>query len=78
MVDGKKCPNMVGCRLFPRFAGSPTLRVLQTMYCESDFMRCERFVLRKAQKAVPDDLLPNGRRLGADGRLTRSEPRRSG
>lgn len=68
MGEGPKCPNMVRCRLFPRFAGSPTLRVLQTMFCEGDFERCERFKTNKAAMPVPDTLLPNGRSLGPDGR----------
>lgn len=66
---------MVRCRLFPRFAGSATLRVLQTMYCESEFSGCERYVRSQAHLAVPDNLLPNGRKLGADGRPTGSSPR---
>ncbi len=39
------------------------LRVWQTFYCEGCFARCERFKLAAAGKAVPPELLPNGRLL---------------
>ncbi len=37
--------------------------MMQALYCESDFSRCERYKLASAGTMPPGDLLPNGERL---------------
>jgi hypothetical protein len=54
---------MSQCRLFPLFKMSGALQVWKINYCESNFTSCERYKLTCAAEQVPDELLPNGKRL---------------
>lgn len=57
------CPRVASCPLFTQFKMSSSMRVWQAFYCEGDFGRCERWQRASAGQAVPERLLPNGRRL---------------
>jgi hypothetical protein len=39
------------------------LHVWESFYCDGNFGRCERFMLRQTGRDVPSRLLPNGRLL---------------
>jgi hypothetical protein len=39
------------------------LHVWESFYCDGNFRRCERFLLRQTGREVPSRLLPNGRLL---------------
>jgi hypothetical protein len=58
-----QCPRVSNCPLFKQFAMKSSLRVWQSLYCESSPARCERYKLACAEKPVPTSLLPNGRTL---------------
>jgi hypothetical protein len=64
-MSSSKCPNAVGCGLFPVLAGSGLLRVWQINYCESSFDRCVRYQRMVSGAAVPPTMLPNGEILAA-------------
>ncbi|MFO0612819.1 MAG: hypothetical protein U0414_09540 [Polyangiaceae bacterium] len=59
------CPKMVMCPVFPRFKSVSALKVMQALYCEGDFTRCERFKSSSAGTKPPDTLLPDGTTLPA-------------
>jgi hypothetical protein len=58
-----KCPNTLGCPLFPLFTLKASLGVWQTHYCDANFAACERFKLAQGGVRVPPNLLPNGKTL---------------
>lgn len=58
-----ECPKMVRCPVFPIFRNRSALRVLQSLYCEADFSRCERFKIASTGTMPPRTLLPDGRHL---------------
>jgi hypothetical protein len=55
---------MQGCPLFKQFSLKSSLIIWTTRYCNSDFARCERLKLAVSGRAVPLNLLPNGKLLG--------------
>lgn len=57
------CARIDTCPLFKAFKMKSALNVWQSYYCEGDFNRCERWKLVASGKAVPLNLLPNGRML---------------
>ncbi len=57
------CSHTKNCELFPQFALNPALKVWQTHFCEGEFSQCARFQLALEGKAVPLNLLPNGKRV---------------
>jgi len=57
------CSHTKNCELFPQFALNPALKVWQIHYCEGEFTRCARYQLSLQGKAVPLNLLPNGKRV---------------
>ena len=57
------CPKMVKCPVFPEFRNRSALKMMQALYCEADFSRCERFKIASAGELPPRDMLPDGSRL---------------
>ncbi len=57
------CSHTKNCELFPQFALNPALKVWQVHYCEGEFAQCARYQLSLEGKAVPLNLLPNGKRV---------------
>ncbi len=55
------CPHIASCALGRNVSMREALRVWQSFYCEGAFVRCERYKLAVAGRAIPDKLLPNGR-----------------
>ncbi|HET7825575.1 MAG TPA: hypothetical protein VFK90_09585 [Anaeromyxobacter sp.] len=55
------CPHTSTCGLHRSISMKEALRVWQSFYCDGVFVRCERYKLAAAGRAVPDELLPNGR-----------------
>jgi hypothetical protein len=67
-MTAKTCPHNKACPLFAKFQVQSFLRIWQMNYCQADYSRCARFVLRSQGKQVPVNLLPNGREVaGLDG-----------
>lgn len=59
------CQFIEGCPMFKYFRRTAE-RVYREMYCEGDYVACERRKLRVAGKAVPANLLPHGGKLWDD------------
>jgi hypothetical protein len=57
------CPHVERCSLRQSIGMKAALGVWQSFYCESGFVRCERYKLAIAGVDVPARLLPNGRLL---------------
>lgn len=57
------CERMTACPMFALFSQKATLGVWKTLYCESNFQRCERLKLFHEKQTPPPNLLPNGRML---------------
>ncbi len=57
------CERITACPMFALFSKKATLGVWKTLYCESNFSRCERLKLFHAKQTAPPNLLPNGRML---------------
>ncbi len=57
------CTRIEGCPLFKQFSIKASLIIWTTRYCNGEFSRCERLKLASAGKAVPVNLLPNGKLL---------------
>ena len=55
---------MSGCPVFPEFRNQSALKMMQALYCEGDFSRCQRFKIASSGVMPPKDLLPDGSRLG--------------
>ncbi|HNQ79326.1 MAG TPA: hypothetical protein PK747_10465 [Acidobacteriota bacterium] len=55
-----QCMFTLGCPVYKHFSSEGIKRLFILQYCESDFVRCERFILKMAGKEVPEKLLPNG------------------
>lgn len=70
---GTPCPMEVGCPMYELFSLSGMLGLWQSLYCEADFRRCERFRLAQEGSPVPKELLPDGKelRLSKSSRLKR-------
>lgn len=63
------CPKMTNCPVFPMFKNIAALKVMQALYCEGDFGRCERFKIASTGVKPPLELLPDGSTLpSASGR----------
>jgi hypothetical protein len=58
-----ECENASNCPLTHAIGASHALPVLRAFHCDSGGARCERRRRNAAGIAVPDDLLPDGRRL---------------
>lgn len=59
------CSHVKSCELFVQFAMNPALELWKQHYCEGDHLRCVRFRMSNAGRAVPLTLLPNGRMVRA-------------
>jgi hypothetical protein len=59
----RRCPHLISCELFPKFAKRASLKVWQTFYCEGNYESCARFKLSLRSLPVSPNLLPNGREL---------------
>ncbi len=57
------CPKMPACPVFPEFKNRSALKMMQALYCEGDYGRCERFKTVSTGVIPPRDLLPDGSRL---------------
>ncbi len=57
------CPFAAVCGLDRTIAMEAALHVWESFYCDGNFARCERFLMRQAGREVPARLLPNGRLL---------------
>jgi hypothetical protein len=55
------CTHQGTCPLQTHIGMTAALRVWQSFYCEGSYTRCERYKLLEVGRAVPPDLLPNGR-----------------
>jgi hypothetical protein len=58
-----ECENSASCELTRLMHSSHALSVLRAFYCDVGGTRCERRRRAGAGIHVPDDLLPDGRRL---------------
>jgi hypothetical protein len=58
-----ECENVAACALTRVIRASHALCVLRAFYCDVGGTRCERRRRHTSGLPVPDDLLPNGRRL---------------
>jgi hypothetical protein len=54
------CPHAGTCRLYPRMKLQALLNVWKSMYCDSAYQTCARFMRSELGERVGDDLLPNG------------------
>ncbi len=57
------CPHLQRCSIRQAIGMKAALAVWHSFYCESGFLRCERYKLACAGSDVPARLLPNGRLL---------------
>ncbi|MBI5534169.1 MAG: hypothetical protein HY898_15710 [Deltaproteobacteria bacterium] len=57
------CPYSKGCPLYPMFSMESVLHMWMALYCEADFSRCERYLLRTSGAQVPPSMMPNGKNL---------------
>ncbi len=64
------CPHIGGCEMFPLFSQKAILQVWKTNYCVAEYSRCARFQLSCDARPVPITLLPNGKHLALDPRVT--------
>jgi hypothetical protein len=62
------CPKMVACPVFPEFKNRAALNVMQALYCEGEFTRCERYKSISTGVIPPRDLLPDGSTLNGTSR----------
>jgi hypothetical protein len=58
-----ECENASSCELTRVMVASHAIRVLRAFYCDTGGARCERRKRHANGLPVPDDLLPDGRRL---------------
>ncbi len=73
------CPMSERCILRQSIGMKAALGVWQSFYCESGFIRCERFKLANNGLDVPARLLPNGRLLeGQEAMIAAAVAKRSG
>jgi hypothetical protein len=64
------CPHRERCALHEQLGARSTLTVWQILFCDSGFDRCVRYRLGISGRAVPAELMPDGRtRLSASGPL---------
>jgi hypothetical protein len=59
----KSCNHTAGCELFSQFTMECSLRLWRINYCDSHYERCERYKRLSQGRAVPPDMLPNGKSL---------------
>ncbi len=59
------CPNVERCVIYPRL-NEMGREALQEFYCRGSFVSCSRYVSAKRGVIPPEDLLPDGRRLGTE------------
>ena len=57
------CPFIDKCPFFNSLHSKGTEEALKIWYCKSEFEKCERYLLRIAEKEVPPNLWPNGKVL---------------
>lgn len=60
------CDLLAECPLFAGVLQRPAMRVWRDLFCESNvgFTHCQRLELRRRGAVPPDDMLPNGQRVG--------------
>ncbi len=52
-----------GCPMYELFSLAGTQGIWQSLYCDADYRRCERFRLAQDGIPVPKNLLPDGKEL---------------
>lgn len=57
----ERCPDADRCTLVPLYGLRGTLPVLRATFCDGQYQRCARFQAHQRGRAVPANLLPNGR-----------------
>jgi hypothetical protein len=61
MVEKRNdCPYLAPCPFFKSLALPASAEVFKVQYCRSDYRKCKRYLLRSAEKAVPDGMWPDG------------------
>lgn len=63
----KSCSHATVCELFSQFTMESTLRIWRINYCDSHYVRCERYERISQGLEVPPNLLPNGKTLPQSG-----------
>jgi len=64
---GCTCENITGCPVFDsiKFGDFPAFVQMTKNYCLCENkVNCRRYILKKQDVSVPEDLLPDGRSLG--------------
>jgi hypothetical protein len=64
-MESPKCPYIEGCPMFQYFR-SYAKKVYMESYCEGNFEKCKRYILRTSGQPVPKNLLPHGGKLWDD------------
>lgn len=59
----ERCPQADTCSLLPLYGLRGTLPVLRAMFCDGQYERCARYRATQLGRAVPSNLLPNGRAI---------------
>lgn len=59
-TQGKDCPHLGGCPMFPLFNMQQALQIWKISYCTADFARCERFKRVGRGEPVADHMMPSG------------------
>lgn len=63
MPPKKLCPMELGCSMYKLFRLAGMQGMWQSLYCHSDYERCERYRLDAKGQPVPQHLLPDGKLL---------------
>jgi len=69
-----ECSHTTNCALFPMISVNSALKVWRTFYCEGKWTECARYKLSLENKAVPSNLLPNGKVIDLDVGRTVAKP----
>jgi hypothetical protein len=62
-----QCQFLKGCPMFKYFR-QYAIKVYTELYCEGDYEKCKRRILRLSGQQVPANLLPHGGKLWEDGK----------
>ncbi|MDD3840955.1 MAG: hypothetical protein PHP06_10420 [Clostridia bacterium] len=57
------CKNAINCPIYNMFKTDLLKNIYIRKYCTSNFEDCERYKLKRSNLKVPQDLLPDGKRL---------------
>ncbi len=59
------CPHLTQCPMFAQFDSQASGRIFRLFYCEGKYRDCLRFQKSERGESVSDNLLPNGKVIGA-------------